>query len=444
MKIGKGLVIVGCQFGDEGKGKIVDYFSSKPWIDAVVRFNGGSNAGHTVIVGDTKYALHLLPSGMIYEKPSYIGNGVVVDLGKIGEELDELARIKGKRVDHLLKISDRAHLVLPHHKTLDAFQEEIKKKTSSEAGTTKRGIGPAYFDKVARFGLRLTDLWDEVRLDAHLDFMNEFYAPFSIELPELAGIKDIKHDLLAFKITYEKNIIEVGEHLEKLLSGGSNVLFEGAQAALLDIDHGLYPFGTSSTCIASGASSGTGIGIQYLNERIGVVKSYVSRVGSGPLMGELDTTENPGKLLQIEGAEFGTTTGRPRKVAWLDLVAVKYACRLNGLTGLAITKLDILGILDEFKVITEYQDSETEEKSTTFPARIKDFERFQPITKAFLGWGRFTADEWIALMKEGWKAFPENLKNFINFLEKETKVPVFIIGLGPERKLTFEKIKLKL
>jgi adenylosuccinate synthase len=437
-------VIVGGQFGDEGKGKVVDYYSSKASIDTVVRFNGGSNAGHTVVVDGVKYALHLLPSGMIYGKPSYIGNGVVVDLWKIEEELRDLAEKKNKKVVDLrkfLRISDRAHLVLPHHKMLDAFQEEIKKKTASAAGTTKRGIGPAYFDKIARFGLRVTDLWDDERLDAHLDFMQEYYAPYEPQVPNLANIKEIKQDLLSFKEIYEDNIVEVGEVLEKQLENGSNVLFEGAQSTLLDIDHGLYPFGTSSTCVAAGGSSGTGVGIQYLNERIGIVKAYVSRVGAGPLMGELDTSQNPGKFIQIKGGEFGTTTGRPRRIAWLDLVAVKYACRVNGLTGIALTKLDILGMLDTFYVICEYRDEEHNIRST-FPARIGDFERLQPVTKEFSGWGNLSSDEWVALMEKGWDVFPQELINFINFIESEVKIPVVILGLGPDRRLTFEKIVL--
>ncbi|MHA2252075.1 MAG: adenylosuccinate synthetase, partial [Candidatus Kariarchaeaceae archaeon] len=311
------------------------------------------------------------------------------------------------------------------------------------AGTTKRGIGPAYFDKVARFGIRFTDLWDEDRLDAHLELLQEYYESFTSKVSELSNIRNVKKELLKFKETYQDNIAEVGEELEKIINNGSNILFEGAQATLLDIDHGLYPYGTSSTCIASGASSGTGIGIQYLNERIGVVKAYVSRVGEGPLMGELDTSINPGKLIQIEGAEFGTTTGRPRRVAWLDLVTVKYSCRVNGLTGIALTKLDILGLLDEFSVITEYRNSETGDVATSYPARIIDFNKYKPVTKNFMGWGKYTRQEWLQMMERGWNSFPGELKKFVDFIEKETKVPVITLGLGPERKLTFEKVVLK-
>ena len=263
------------------------------------------------------------------------------------------------------------------------------------------------------------------------------------KIPELGNITEIKQDLLRLREIYKDNIVEVGELLENQLLNGSNVLFEGAQATLLDIDHGLYPYGTSSTCIASGGSSGTGGGVQYLNERIGVVKAYVSRVGAGPLMGELDTSVNPGKTLQIEGGEFGTTPGRPRRIAWLDLVAVKYTCRVNGLTGIAMTKLDILGILDKLQVICEYEDNE-QKINSTFPARIDDFKRLQPVTKNFSGWGKLSREEWLGLMEKGWAVFPKELKDFINFIEEEINIPVVILGLGPERKLTFEKHELKM
>lgn len=441
MSIGKGLVVIGTQFGDEGKGKITDFYASKPWIHAVVRFNGGSNAGHTIITPDgTKYALHLLPSGMVYEKPSFIGNGVVINFEKIQEELKHLEKKKGNNLQHLLKISNRAHIVLPHHIALDEYQEELKLKYSSFIGTTKQGIGPAYHDKISRIGIRVGDLWDEERLNTQLDYLTHYYKPLSSFLPKLKEIKTVKKELLQFKNEFSSNVIDVGHELYNRLHAGENILFEGAQATLLDIDHGLYPFGTSSTCIAAGASSGTGPGVQYLNERIGVVKAFVSRVGSGPLMGELDTTINHGKMIQTTGKEFGTTTGRPRRIAWLDLVSLKYACRINGLTGLAITKLDIIGLLETIQVITAYRDRRGDNTElANWPAIISDFDNYDPVTKDFSGWGHFPNKKWEQMCVKGWKSFPSALKQYVDFIEQETQTPVVLIGVGAGRNATFER-----
>ncbi|MFV2016676.1 MAG: adenylosuccinate synthetase, partial [Candidatus Heimdallarchaeota archaeon] len=218
-----------------------------------------------------------------------------------------------------------------------------------------------------------------------------------------------------------------------------NILFEGAQSTLLDIVHGIYPYNTSSTCIVAGASSGSGIGIQYLNERIGVVKAFTSRVGAGPVMGELDIQKNPGKILQIEGKEFGTTTGRPRRMAWLDIVALRYSCRINGFTGLAITKLDILGILKFFSVISSYKNNETQEEIfSCFPAQLSKFSKIKPVLKEFKGWGHYSREKWLAMMEKGFQSFPSELKEFLNFLETETETPIYLIGVGPDRELTFE------
>ncbi|MHA2367070.1 MAG: adenylosuccinate synthetase, partial [Candidatus Hodarchaeales archaeon] len=288
----------------------------------------------------------------------------------------------------------------------------------------------------------IADLWDIERLNAQLELLEDYYEPFSKLIPSLKEIKAIKQDLLAHKDKIDSNVIEVGEELGKHLQNGSNILFEGAQATLLDIDHGIYPFGTSSTCVAAGASSGSGVSIQYLNERIGVVKAYVSRVGGGPVMGELDTTQNPGKIIQTEGAEFGTTTGRPRRVAWLDFVALKYSCRINGLTGLAITKLDVLGLLDSFQVITSYQNANKEVLIETFPAKISDFDTYNPIMKEFPGWGYYSEEDWMNMITKGWNAFPKTLQQFIEFIEQETKISVILMSVGPQRLATFERINL--
>lgn len=440
---GKGIVVVGTQFGDEGKGKVVDFYASKSSIDAVVRFNGGANAGHTIVADGIKYALHLLPSGMVFEKPSFIGNGVVLEFEQLERELNEVKEKKNKDVTSLLRISERTILVLPHHKQLDAFYEQIKTKSSKEAGTTKRGIGPSYSDKVNRISLRMADLFDEQHLNITLDLLEEFYSYYKSEVGIEFNKEQVRTSLLSYKEKFGPLLIDVGLQIENLLLAGKNVLFEGAQATLLDIDHGIYPFNTSSTTIASGASSGSGIGMQYLHERIGVVKAYTSRVGGGPVMAELDYTVGDGKFIQTEGYEFGTTTGRPRRIAWLDLVAVRYAIRINGLTGLAITKVDILGMLDKFSVVTAYEDPATGEKNLShFPAQLSQFSTYKPVLQTFKGWGKKTAKEWTELMNKGYDQFPKELQEYISFIEKETKTPVYIIGLGQSRDLTFEKVQV--
>ena len=440
---GKGIVIVGAQFGDEGKGKVVDFYASNPKIDAVVRFNGGANAGHTIVAEGVKHALHLLPSGMVFEKPSFIGNGVVLDFEQLENELNELQQKKHKDLTSLLHISERTFLVFPHHKIVDGFQENLKQKSSQDAGTTKRGIGPAYSDKINRFSLRIIDLFDENYTNHTLSILEEYNSNFKSEVGMSFDKNELKEKLLEYKEKFASIVTDVGYEVEKLLLAGKNVLFEGAQATLLDIDHGIYPFNTSSTTLVSGASSGSGIGIQYLIDRIGVVKAFTSRVGGGPVMGELDYTVDPGKLIQHEGHEFGTTTGRPRRIAWLDLVAVRYTIRINGLTGLAITKVDILGMLPEFQVIIAYEDPDKKTKITSqFPALLSKFTSNKPVYKSFKGWGKKEPEEWKELMKKGFKNFPKELQEFIEYIEQETKTKVYLIGLGPDRELTYEKEKL--
>ncbi len=440
---GKGIVIIGTQFGDEGKGKIVDFYASKAAISAVVRFNGGANAGHTIVADEIKYAFHLLPSGLAFGKPSFIGNGVVLELEQLEKEIQEVNEKKKKDISSLLHISERTTLVLPFHKQLDQFQETLKKKMSKEAGTTKRGIGPAYSDKANRISIRFIDLFDEDHLQAALKIMNDYYSYFNDEVDLKLSTEKLFTELQRFRNLFSNMSTDVGYEVEKLLLQGKNVMFEGAQSTLLDIDHGIYPFNTSSVTVASGASSGSGVGMQYLIERIGVVKAFTSRVGAGPVMGELDYTKDPGKLIQTEGYEFGTTTGRPRRIAWLDLVALRYAIRINGLTGLAITKVDILGILPEFKVIIAYKDPESGKTiESQFPAQLSKFEIYQPIFKTFKGWGKKTDDEWKKFIEKGYESFPKELREFVEFIEKETKTPAYVIGLGRSRELALEKIKI--
>lgn len=438
-RIGKGVVIIGAQFGDEGKGKIVDYYTSKSYIKHIVRFNGGANAGHTIVVANTKYALHLLPSGMVFGKLSYIGNGVSLDLEQLESELNSLNDKQNKDLKSVLKISERVHLVLPIHKKMDIFQEEFKKKNAS--GSTKRGVGPSYSDKANRIGIRFIDLFNEQELKIKIGLIYDFNSFILTENKEKLK-EEVFNSLIKLRDKFEENMTNIGEEIEFHLLNGDNVLFEGAQSTLLDIDHGVYPFCTSSTCIAAGASSGTGVGIQYLEERIGVVKAFTSRVGGGPVIGELDYTVNPGKLIQTEGHEFGTTTGRPRRIAWLDLVALKYSTRINGFTGLALTKLDILGLLDNFYVITAYKNKKTKKDTSSFPADIFLLDSYEPVLKEFQGWGHYSKEDWLSMMEKGYFSFPKSMKMLIAYIEDELKVPIYLLGLGPERKLTFEKKSL--
>jgi adenylosuccinate synthase len=434
---GKGIVIVGAQYGDEGKGKIVDYYASKPYIGAVVRFNGGANAGHTIVTKEGRYALNLVPSGIVYGKPSFIGNGCVVDLEKV---TDELTQFPNKR--ELLQISERAQLVLPHHKALDQFQEAMKQKRALEAGTTKRGIGPAYHDKTSRFGIRFGDLWDIPQLKQQVNLLSEYYKGFPTEIRNTIQPSHLMKLFKKWRESHKPMLCDTGIALSKILQQGQNVLFEGAQSTLLDIDHGIYPFNTSSNCVTASASTGTGIAPHNLTERIGVVKAYTSRVGGGPIISEISETSN-GQTLQKEGQEFGTSTGRPRRIAWLDLIALKYATRLNGLTGFALTKVDILGHLQEFEVVVGYEGYDIDPEFPSFPMRISEIKTINPTTKVLPSWGILSPENWQEIMLKGWAAFPSELISFVEMIEAYIEIPTLLIGTGPSRSETFERKELE-
>lgn len=390
------------------------------------------------MVNDIKYALHVLPSGLLSGRKSYIGNGMVLDLIQMEKELEEIQKLSGEDVSKLLKISDRVQLVLPLHSELDILHEEIKLGRAS--GSTKKGVGPSYADKINRMGIRFTDLFDEEELLSKIKLITNYHSKI---LPDNVDIsaENIFQDLIRLRDKYQHLICDSGAELEEGLKKSENVLFEGAQSTLLDIDHGIYPFNTSSTCIAAGASLGSGVGIQYLNERIGVIKAFTSRVGGGPLMAELDYTIEPGKTLQAEGrfgGEFGTTSGRPRRMAWLDLVALRYSCRVNGYTGLAITKLDILGYIDRFSVIEKYENTKGDVIHSIFPARLSSYDEYKPVLRDFTSWEKYSKEEWEEMMRNGYSSFPEKLKQFITYLEEQLNTPIYLLGLGPERELTFE------
>jgi adenylosuccinate synthase len=416
-----GLVIVGAQWGDEGKGKVTDLLAET--ADVVIRFQGGNNAGHTIVRGDEVYKFHLVPSGILYPgKLCLIGNGVVVDPKVITSELEDL---RHRGIDSSgLRISANAHLIMPYHLLLDHAGET--KLGKLQIGTTRRGIGPCYADKAARLGIRMQDLLDEKILKQKINAAME---PKRLSLRPYA--KDPSLDLHAMTEEYrtlghrlEPFIADTQRIVWDTLDSSGLVLFEGAQGTLLDIDHGTYPFVTSSNPIAGAACIGAGVGPKDIDDAWGITKAYVTRVGAGPFPTELD--DEMGDRLREAGGEFGTTTGRARRCGWLDLVALRYAVRLNGLTGLAITKLDVLTGIDPLPVATEYTGPEG--------ARFGEFPYHQSIlhkvTGAYTELPGWHEDISGARRLED---LPQAARDYLSFIEDFLGVPVVLIGVGPGR-----------
>jgi len=420
------IVIVGTQWGDEAKGKITDLLAKD--ADCVVRYNGGANAGHTVVVGEKTYKFHLVPSGVIYGKRVYLGNGVVVDPEVLIDEIENLRR-EGFQPD--LHISDRAHVVFNFHKLEDGLQERLK--GNLRAGTTRRGIGPTYSDKAARFGIRIADLLDEEVLKAKLDILvnlkqriiSQVYGE-EVKLDK----KEILKNASQFGQAISNYVCDVSTEINDALDRGETVIFEGAQGTLLDIDHGLYPYGTSSNTVAGGACTGAGVSPKRIDEIIGVMKAYTSRVGAGPVPTELKN--DTGERIREVGKEYGTTTGRPRRVGWLDLVPVKYSIRLNGIDKLAITKLDVLSGLNPLKICIKYRCGN--KTIDTIPADIRTFEKCEPVYEELEGWEANV--DWRKIVEEGYEALPEQAKEYIQRIEEHVRVPISIISVGPERRET--------
>ncbi len=414
-------LVIGTQWGDEGKGKIVDFFAAD--ADYVVRFQGGSNAGHTIKVGKEIYRFHLLPSGVVRGKKGIIGNGVVVDPQVLVEEIKNM---KNKGMEPKLMVSERAHVVMPYHKLLDGAEERYL--GNRKIGTTKRGIGPCYSDKFARRGIRMGDLLDKEVLKEKLDTI----VPIKRELLKIYGIEEkLDANEIAEKYHMYGKELEpyIGDtliELEKALREGKNILLEGAQGTMLDIDFGTYPYTTSSNTIAGGALTGCGIGIGKIDRVIGVVKAYTTRVGSGPLPTELK--DDVGEHLQEKGKEFGTTTGRKRRCGWLDLVVVKHACLISGITELAITKLDVLDGLETIKVCTGYRLGDR--VIDYFPSRIDILEKCRPIFKEFKGW------ESIDKNSRRIEDLPKEAREYLKFIEKEVGVKIKLVSIGAEREET--------
>jgi adenylosuccinate synthase len=420
-----GTVIVGAQWGDEGKGKIVDLLAEK--ADVVVRFQGGNNAGHTIVREGETWKFHLIPSGILYPgKTCVIGNGTVIDPGVLTDEIDGL-RARGIDVTGL-KISANAHLIMPYHLLLD--QEGEQRLGKNLIGTTRRGIGPAYADKALRLGIRVQDMLDEQilkkKIVAALDPKKLQLRPYEREI-DLQAMTD---QYVTYGHRLEQHIADTAQLCWTALDADKLVLLEGAQGALLDIDHGTYPFVTSSNPLSGAATIGSGIGPKDIDEVWGVTKAYATRVGAGPFPTELD--DEVGEEIRTKGAEFGTTTGRARRTGWLDLVALKYAARLNSLTALCVTKLDVLSGFETLKVATGYTGSRDKDfRTDVFPFHQSVLHHAVGDYTELPGW----SEDITAVTSEA--DLPQNARDYLKFVEDFVGVPIIMVGVGPGREQTF-------
>lgn len=414
-------VVVGLQYGDEGKGKITDVLSAKS--DYVVRFQGGDNAGHTVYVGDEKFVLHLLPSGVLQCKGKcIIANGVVVNPKAFLKEIGQIEE-KGMKTDHVF-ISRRAHVIMPYHILLDTYREE--EAGGTHIGTTKKGIGPCYEDKIARVGIRMVDLLNpEVlaeKIKKNLKIKNSLFEKY-FDKPTLE-FDDIYNEFLELGQKLKDRIVDTEVELNQAIHDGKNILFEGAQAAMLDIDFGTYPFVTSSSPTTGGVCSGAGVPPTSLQNLIGVAKAYTTRVGEGPFPTELDN--ELGEKIRQTGFEFGATTGRPRRTGWLDLVSLKHATMINGINNLVITKLDVLSGIPTLKIATQYktEDGKIIDYFTSSTTKLYNYE---PIYEELEGW---TED---ITKVRSYDELPANAKKYIEFIENYLGINVYLVSVGPER-----------
>ncbi len=417
----KNVVVVGSQWGDEGKGKIVDWLSSE--ADIIVRFQGGHNAGHTLVIDSIIYKLRLLPSGIVRKnKISIIGNGVVVDPWALLDEIDEI-KSKGVEVnpDNLI-LSEAATLILPFHKEMDEIREDAAGK--SKIGTTRRGIGPAYEDKIGRRSIRVMDLASESNLDKRLDVVLSHHNAIRKGLGKTEFKKEqLKENLLDIAPQILKFSQPVWKKIDEFKSENKKILFEGAQGVLLDVDHGTYPFVTSSNTVASTAATGSGCGINSINYVLGITKAYTTRVGEGPFPTEL--TDEIGELLGTRGKEFGTVTSRKRRCGWFDGVLVRQTLKISGIDGIALTKLDVLDELDEIKMCIAYEING--KKYDYLPASVDDQFMAKPIYKSFKGWKSST----VGIKK--FEELPENAKSYVIELEKFVETRISSISTSPER-----------
>lgn len=419
-------VVVGAQWGDEGKAKITDLLAQD--ADLIIRYQGGCNAGHTVVANGKTFKFHLIPSGILYKgKTCLIGNGTVI-LPEYFEE--ELNGLKSENIDVSgLKISPLASITMPWHTEVDGYSENTAKK--GKIGTTKKGIGPTYTDKMNRIGLKVEDLYSPDALSEKLDIILPVK---NKQLKEVYGLKTYtKDEVLALCKKYAEIFrpyvcFDWQEMLRIAKREGKTILFEGAQGVMLDVDFGTYPFVTSSNPIGGGAATGSGYGPTVIDEVIGVAKAYCTRVGEGPFVTELK--DETGKEIQTIGSEFGVTTGRPRRCGWFDAVSMKYSCLVGGLTSIALTKIDVFDIFDEIKVCTAYKDFRTGEIYTSYPTDVFIHKYLEPVYETFKGWGVHISD----IRK--YEDLPENCRKYLESLEEILETPISIVSVGPDREQT--------
>ncbi len=423
----KNIVIIGAQWGDEGKAKMVDVLTEQ--VDIVARYQGGSNAGHTVVTGGKKFVFHQIPSGILHKgKKCVIGNGVVLDPVALIGEIKSLA-FEGVKIHDRLILSDRAHLLMPYHRLLDGASEA--RKGSGKIGTTNRGIGPAYMDKMARVGVKVVDLFDPVSFRQKLRIIvkeKNFFLKNYYGRPMVSADK-IADQYLKLGSIIKPLIQDTTVYLESALKKGHAVLAEGAQGTLLDVDFGTYPYVTSSSASVGGVCTGLGVGPRWWDEIYGVAKAYATRVGEGPFTSEMD--EVFGEKIRQRGGEFGATTGRPRRCGWMDLVALKYACRVNGFTGILLTKIDVLSNLPTLKICTSYQIEG--KKVSEFPAGLNTLSKAKPVYREMKGWQGDLAHA------ESIKDLPVEARRYIDEIEKYIQVPIQWVSVGPDRSQIFPR-----
>jgi adenylosuccinate synthase len=415
------VVVLGAQWGDEGKGKIVDFLAKD--ADIIARYQGGNNAGHSIVVGDEKYIFHLIPSGILYpEKKCIIGNGVVISPRVLFDEIDDL-RKRGVYINNNLYISDRAHLIMPYHLLIESNDEMLR--GSKKIGTTGRGIGPAYVDKAGRLGIRVGDLLDFDTFKDKLDLNLAMKARLLDKSED--WIKSTRLDIIEeYKVYAEKMkpfVADTSFILYEAIKSGKNVVFEGAQATLLDIDFGTYPYCTSSNPTAGGVCVGLGIGPTMIDKVMGIAKAYTTRVGEGPFPTEMLTDMN--ETVRQKGQEFGATTGRPRRCGWFDTVAVRYSVRINGFSSIVLTKLDVLDELDHINICVGYKYQN--KTITEFPGQIKELENVEPIYEIMDGWHIDISE-----IRE-YNNLPENAKKYVEKISQLLETKIEFIAVGPRR-----------
>ncbi len=422
------FIVLGAQWGDEGKGKMTDYLAEEAQV--IVRYQGGNNAGHTVEVGDKQYKLHLIPSGILHDdKINIIGNGVVVDPKALFEEISYLEGLGIKVTPEKLAISDRAHIIMPYHKILDKLKEKARGK--NDIGTTGKGIGPCYTDKYERTGIRVCDLINEEvfkeKLQENIKVKNQYIT--KIYEGEPLSFEEIFEEYRALGEKLKPFVRETSVMIYDSISNNKQVLFEGAQGMLLDIDYGTYPYVTSSNTTAGGVSSGTGIGPRLITDAIGIAKAYTTRVGKGPFPTEL--MDETGDWIREKGHEYGVTTGRSRRCGWLDLVILKTTARVSALTSLVVTKIDTLAGLDKLKICVGYEFNG--QVIDYFPASLEDLAKCKPIYEEFEGWGEEVANA------RSYEELPENAKKYLQRIEEFTGTRISIVSVGPKRDQTIRR-----